>query len=279
MEPEVDAESSTGTPPVHVYVASLNTAAATELCIRSMRACTDLDFALTVGDAGSTDGSLAMLRRFEQLGWLELQVAEHGRRHSEWLNQWVGECPSPYAVFVDSDVVFRRHGWLEELVATARDTGSVFVSAGILHPSFPPTDAQGRKLRWMPRPTPWMMLVDVERARATEVGFGFRTGDDPDAGVRVMYDTGAAFFEAVERRGDPWAAMPAEWGRCFHHFGSLSWWSTKSDLKLRGKVKLRLKRLYVSSWLLRVRLAEHRRAVTTRLRRQAAVPGAARSAR
>jgi GT2 family glycosyltransferase len=59
---------------ITVHVASWNTASATELCLRTMRRHAGHPFALVVGDGGSTDGSLAMLRDFAQRGWLELEV-------------------------------------------------------------------------------------------------------------------------------------------------------------------------------------------------------------
>ena len=52
-------------------------------------------FELVVGDAGSTDGSLAMLRDFEARGWLRLEVAAGGRKHAEWLDLWLGRLPDP----------------------------------------------------------------------------------------------------------------------------------------------------------------------------------------
>jgi hypothetical protein len=241
---------------VHVYVASFNTASATELCIRSLRSTVGVPFRLTVGDGDSKDGSLEMLRRFAQRGWLELDVAAGGRRHAEWLDLWVAGCRERYAVFVDSDVVLRRRGWLEELLAAAQENDAAFVSAGMLHPVNPKVDKQGRPLRWMPRPTPWMLLVDVDRARAAGASFGFRARDDADSGLRIMYDTGAAFLEALRDRGERWVVMPEEWSPCFHHFGGLSWWGSRRELATHRKVKLRLKRMLVWSWLQGVRVRD-----------------------
>ena len=53
---------------VTAYIANLNTARVTELCIRSMREFSGDEFALVVGDCGSTDGSLRMLERFASHG-------------------------------------------------------------------------------------------------------------------------------------------------------------------------------------------------------------------
>ncbi|MGZ4735146.1 MAG: hypothetical protein ACXV8R_06035 [Acidimicrobiia bacterium] len=46
--------TATPSPEVVVHVASLNTAAATELCVRSMRHYAGHEFDLVVGDGGST---------------------------------------------------------------------------------------------------------------------------------------------------------------------------------------------------------------------------------
>ena len=80
---------------VTAYIANLNTARVTELCIRSMREFSGDDFALVVGDCGSTDGSLRMLERFASHGWLELQIAPNGRTHADWLDRWLQQVPDP----------------------------------------------------------------------------------------------------------------------------------------------------------------------------------------
>jgi hypothetical protein len=250
------ADSDRGETLVHVYVASFNTASATELCIRSLRQTVGVPFRLTVGDGDSGDGSLDMLRRFAQRGWLELDVAVGGRRHAEWLDRWVTDCREKYAVFVDSDVVLRKKGWLDALLDQAQKNDAAFVTAGMLHPVNPKVDKQGRPLRWMPRPTPWMLLVNVERARAANAKFGFRALDDAESGRRIMYDTGAAFLEAMNGREERWVVMPDEWSNSFHHFGGLSWWGSRPQLVWHRKVKLRLKRLLVWFWLQYVRLRD-----------------------
>jgi hypothetical protein len=240
---------------VHVYVASFNTASATELCIRTLRSTAGMPFALTVGDAGSEDGSLAMLERFAARGWLELQVATEGRRHAEWLTRWIAECEERYAVFVDSDVMLLRRGWLEQLCDAAQQNDAAFVTADVLHPVHPKVDKDGRQLVWKPRPTPWMLLVDAERARAANTSFGFVARDD-DTGKRVMYDTGATFLEAMSQRGENWVVMPDEWSRCFHHFGGLSWLKKRQGMSVRLRTKQQLKRALVWSLLQPVRVRD-----------------------
>jgi glycosyltransferase involved in cell wall biosynthesis len=81
-------------PDVRVHVPTINTAAVTELCIRTMRRRAGAPFELVVGDGGSTDGSLDVLRRFERDGWLTLEIAPGGRTHAAWLDKWFAECPT-----------------------------------------------------------------------------------------------------------------------------------------------------------------------------------------
>jgi hypothetical protein len=214
-----------------------------------------MPFALTVGDGDSQDGSRAMLERFAARGWLDLQVADGGRRHAEWLTRWIAECPERYAVFVDSDVMLRRRGWLRQLCEAAQQSDAAFVTAGLLHPVNPTHDKDGRPLVWRPRPTPWMLLVDVERARAAKTTFGFVARDDA-TGHRVMYDTGATFLEAMEQRGEHWVVMPDEWSRSFHHFGGLSWLKKRQGMSARLRAKQQLKRALVWSLLQPVRVRD-----------------------
>jgi hypothetical protein len=238
---------------VRAHVASWNTASATELCVRTMQATAGRPFELVVGDGGSQDGSVEMLEQLERAGRLELQRAVGGRRHAEWLNLWLAECPAPYAVFVDSDIVFRRKNWLRDMVDAARANDATLVAAEIVQTTQPTVDKHGTPIRWMPRPTPWMLLVDVEKARKLGVGFGFRSRNDDDgSGRRVMYDTGAALLEAVAEKEHGFVVMPPEWSRCYHHFGGLSWWATR-DLELHRKLKLQTKRSIVRLWLEKAR--------------------------
>ena len=106
-------------PDVRVHIASINTARVTELCIRTMHRYAGYPFTLVVGDGGSTDGSLEMLRRLERQGWLELEVAPNGRLRTEWLDHWFAECSERLAVFSDSDVEYLRPNWLREMVDAA----------------------------------------------------------------------------------------------------------------------------------------------------------------
>ena len=244
---------------VTVHVASLNTARVTELCIRSMRHYAGRSFELVVGDAGSTDGSLPMLRDFEARGWLGLEVAESGRKHAEWLDLWLARCTTRYAVFSDSDVEYRAPGWLSDLVETATTTSAAMVCARMQTPPeryvHPVTGAE-RKLA--PRPTPWLLMLDVEQVHGrVDAGFGYRDVDDPTAfGGKVAYDVGAAYFAALEAAGLTWAEMPPAWQPKFRHFGGLTW--LKSG-QANATVRVRSRQL-AKAGLVRAHLARARAA-------------------
>jgi glycosyltransferase involved in cell wall biosynthesis len=210
---------------VRIHVATYNTAAATELCVRTIHRYAGHPFELVVGDSGSTDASIPRLRRFARDGWLELEEAPGGRRHAEWLNHWNTACDAQYAVFVDSDMEFLRAGWLADLVAAAREHNAALVTSRIQTLEGERyVDAEGRRMYWAPRPTPWLMLVDLNQTRAAiETGFGFRYRDDPQRpGERIAFDTGAAYFDELQSAGLRWVAMPDEWSGCFHHFGAMT---------------------------------------------------------
>jgi Glycosyl transferase family 2 len=211
---------------VTVHVASLNTRRVTELCIRSMRHYAGRPFDLVVGDAGSTDGSVELLRDFQARGWLTLEVAAGGRKHAEWLDLWLARCPTRYAVFSDSDVEYRRPDWLVDLVDTATSLGAALVCARMQWPPetfVHPVTGAARKLA--PRPTPWLQMLDVEQVRGTvDASFRYRDVEDPDVfGGKIAYDVGAAYFAALEAAGLTWAEMPDAWQAKFRHFGGLTW--------------------------------------------------------
>ncbi len=246
---------------VTVHVASLNTARVTELCIRSMRHYAGRPFELVVGDAGSTDGSLRMLRDFEARGWLTLEVAEGGRKHAEWLDLWLARCVTRYAVFSDSDVEYLGAGWLADLVAKATATDAALVCARMQWPPdafVHPVTGAARKLA--PRPTPWLQMLDVDQVRGrVDASFRYRDVEDPEAfGGKIAYDVGAAYFAALEAAGLTWAEMPEAWQPKFRHFGGLTWLkSGQTDATLRvrsrqlakvGLVLAHLWRARISRW-------------------------------
>lgn len=212
---------------VRVHVATINTASAVELTIRSMRLHAGYPFELVVGDGGSTDGSLPRLRDLVRRGWLTLEVAPEGRTHAEWLDRWFASCSCRYAVFADSDVEFMGDGWLRDMVAAAVDNKAALVATRIQarggvayrHP------VTGAERVLAPRPEPWLMLLDVPRLRGVmRSGFGYRDEPAPGApGGKMAFDVGAAMFRDLSEAGLPWVEMPPEFGARYHHFGGLSW--------------------------------------------------------
>jgi len=244
---------------VTVHVASLNTARVTELCIRSMRHYAGRDFDLVVGDAGSTDGTLPMLRKFEARGLLELEVAAGGRKHAEWLDLWLDRCPTRYALFSDSDVEYLQPGWLSDLVEKAETTGAALVCARMQWP--PETfvhPVTGAARRLAPRPTPWLQMLDVDQVRGrVDASFKYRDVADADAfGGKVAYDVGAAYFAALEAAGLTWAEMPEAWQPKFRHFGGLTWLkSGQTQATLRVRARQLAKIGIVHAHLARARLA------------------------
>jgi hypothetical protein len=247
-----------GAADVVVHVASYNTAAATELCVRSMFHFADHPFRLRVGDAGSTDGSIPRLQTFAARGWLTLEVAPGGRRHAEWLDQWLATCDARYAVFCDSDVEFLGRGWLRDLVRTATEQGAALVCARMQWPPerfVHPTTGAARRLA--PRPTPWLLLVDVDQVRGrVDESFAYRDVVDPAAhGGKVAYDVGAAFFAALERCGLTWAEMPPAFQRTFRHFGGLTWLragAARASWGVRGKQAAKLALVHAHLWRARL---------------------------
>ncbi|MBM3675060.1 MAG: glycosyltransferase family 2 protein [Actinobacteria bacterium] len=211
---------------VTAYVANLNTARATELCIRSMRHFAGHPFELVVGDCGSTDGSLKLLERFADKGWLRLEVAPNGRRHPEWLSSWLAECPSRYALFSDSDVEYRSPGWLADMVATATATGAALVCGRMQQETecfvHPVTKAERRLAA---RPTAWLLMLDTAQVRGRVDGnFDYHEVENFDAfGGKVAYDTAAWYFHQLREAGLPWAEMPRSWQHSYRHFGGLTW--------------------------------------------------------
>lgn len=244
---------------VTVHVANFNTKRVTELCIRSMRHYAGRPFDLVVGDAGSTDGSQALLQGFADRGWLDLEVAPGGRKHAEWLDQWLASCPTRFCVFSDSDVEYLQPDWLTDLVTKASTTGAALVCARMQHP--PDTfehPLTGAKRRLAPRPTPWLLLLDVDQVRGrVDASFRYVDEEDPDAyGGKVAYDVGAAYFAALEAAGLGWAEMPPEWQPKFRHYGGLTWLphsQAGASIKVRARQLAKVGLVHAHLWRARLR--------------------------
>lgn len=209
---------------VRVHLASIDTAPVTELCIRSMREHAGHPFELTVGDGGSTDGSLEMLRSFERRGWLSVEV-ERQPNHYEWLDRWLGRCDEEFAIFVDSDVEFLRDGWLRDLVRTAALERAALV-CGELCPEYPflVEPVNGRTIRVAARPAPWLLLVRARPIAALGVSFAFREFEDESVPEGVLaYDVGGWLFRHARERGLRWVAMPADYHQKYRHYAGMSW--------------------------------------------------------
>jgi hypothetical protein len=223
-DPSVRARAADGR--VTAYIANLNTARVTELCIRSMREFAGMDFDLVVGDCGSTDGSLRMLERFQSMGWIELQVAPNGRTHADWLDRWLDECPTQYALFSDSDVEFSGRNWLVDMVDTARAEGAALVCGRMQRGAetfvHPVTRAERRIA---PRPTAWLQMIDTDQVRGrVDATFEYVEIEDFSAfGSKVAYDTGAWYFKQLCEAGLTWAEMPSSWQHNYRHYGGLTW--------------------------------------------------------
>ncbi len=250
-----------GEPSVTVHVATLNTAHVTELCIRSMRRYAGRPFELKVGDAGSTDGSVGLLRAWEALGWLTLEEAAGGRTHADWIDGWLATCTSRFAVFSDSDVEYRESGWLSDIVTMAETTGAALVCGRMLNPSgvyvHPVTGATRRLAN---RPSPWLLLLDLDQVRGVvDATFQSRDVKDPTSStVGTSFDVGATYFQALVDAGLTWKEMPPEWRSKFRHFGGLTWLKNgalakNSTVRARqmaklGIVEAQLRRARLGSW-------------------------------
>jgi len=222
-------------PAVTICVASYNTCAATELCVRSIRRLADHPYSLRVGDSGSTDGSIAMLEEFDSRGWLTFERSTEARTHAQWLDLWRHACHSKLILFVDSDVEFRRPSWLSRLMAIAHSDRPAIAYAEWLAPSCFTLD--GLLSPVVARPAPWLLMIDSEQTSELESSFAVsRAEAAPASGAPIIYDVGARFFYEAVDRGLHTLALPPSYRRHFHHYGGLSWLPTSGPY---GQKKLR----------------------------------------
>lgn len=242
---------------VTVCFANYNTAQVSELCLRSMHVYAGHPFQLLVGDCDSTDGSIAMFERYERSGRCTLEIARGGRRHGDWLDQWLATVTTKYVVFCDSDVEFLRHNWLHEMVRTAELHSAALVATRIqakdgvayTHPG------TGAVATLAARPEPWLMLFDAEQVRSLPASFLYEEQTVPHGG-KVAYDTAAAFFREIVSAGLVYVEMPSTFARSFRHYSGMTW--QRSGVPLRRQLKQIAKRTFVGIRWARSRIMHQR---------------------
>ena len=211
-------------------------------------------FELYVGDVGSHDGSIEMLRKLESQGRLTAEVSVGWRQHHEWIDRWLRNCDKRYAVFVDSDVVFLKPDWLRDLVSTATSAGAALVCAefqpelaGYVDPG------SKRVMRVAARPAAHVLLLDAKQTRAIEASFAPRFEDSADVPEGALnYDLAGLFFIALEEARLRWVEMPAGYRARYRHFGGMSWrprkvWGGWAAAKRTVKIHVALL-LYRTVW-------------------------------
>ncbi|HTT92306.1 MAG TPA: glycosyltransferase [Acidimicrobiales bacterium] len=222
------ADMTVERPDTTVYIASINTAWNTELCLRSLQVRDAGHHSrVVVGDCGSTDRTLPMLVRLARGGVVdEIELAPRGRTHATWIDHWLSTCPTDYMVLLDSDVEIRLDGWLADLHRARSESDAVFVTAMM--------EEERREITrpgvtMSKRPTVYCMLLDVANARA--VGRSFEEWYDGGIG----YDVAAWFFSGVVDAKIPYVVMPEDWLPAVKHYEAMSY-GKEHDL-LRNQVR------------------------------------------
>lgn len=219
--------------PLPIYVASCNTRDHTELCVRSLHRHADVPFELVVGDSDSRDGSREMLDQLASEGWLRVEHSAKLMWHAAWLDRWLAAAHGPYALFCDSDIQFLR-GCLGDMRRVAERTGAAVVSPG-LQTGGPYRDHR-ILTRSMPRPSPWLMLVDVPRLRSLNTSYAVVSEPAPEypEGQRT-FDVGSLLYQRALEAGMTHAGMGLLFRRSFRHYENASWGSVRPVGRIRRR--------------------------------------------
>lgn len=215
-------------PDTTVYIASINTAWNTELCLRSLHVRDGgRPYRVIVGDCGSTDATLPMLVKLLKRGLVEdIELAPHGRRHAGWIDHWLSTCGTDYMVLLDSDVEVRKDGWLADLHRARSLCEAAFVTAAMEEERSEPTKPGVTMAK---RPTVYCMLIDVAKVRA--LGRSFEEWYDGPMG----YDVAAWLFLGLAEAEIPYAVMPETWLPSVKHYEAMSY--GKNFVQRRAQVR------------------------------------------
>jgi len=183
-----------------------------------------------------------MLERFAEADLLQLERTCEPRLHPDWLDHWYRTCSARYLVFSDSDVYYRRRGWLADMIKTSRDSGAALVAGRIQPPWHQrPRFADGRQ-RKLPgaRPEPCLLLIDLRQVRGVvDTSFGWHEEPMPDRpGHQLTFDVAGAFMRSAEQAGLQCVEMPPYFQAKYRHWGGLTWKKASSveiGIRLRAR--------------------------------------------
>jgi hypothetical protein len=165
-----------------------------------------------------------MLRHFEGQGWLRAELRTDRWRHHEWIESRIATSDADYVVFCDSDIEFRKHNPIAELVATAQRTGAALVAAEFCGSGPGVEPFSGSPIVMAERPSAWLFLVAPAQVREMQTSFAFVfSPNGTEVAGGLAHDTGARWFEELRERGLPWGVMPGSFTTRFRHHAGLSW--------------------------------------------------------
>jgi glycosyltransferase involved in cell wall biosynthesis len=221
-------------PDVTILCATRNGGAAVRLTLSSLRRFTSGRYRLLIADNGSTDGTREYLSR---LDWIELfkrDPRRNGTSHGAALDWLAQKVTTRYFLTLDSDVVFLRRGWLDELHDALNKDGRTAVG-----------EFESGIDRYRPRLAPHVLLLNTDRFRALRCSFESCVLFSSRADVRrwqqrpatqnldyaemgkypsaVFYSTGALLFERMLETGARWSVTPVRTQRKYQHLRHMSW--------------------------------------------------------
>ncbi len=211
-----------------IYIASIDTAWNTELCLRSVDVRdSGHAYQVVVGDCGSTDRTLPMLVKMLNRGLVDdIELEPRGRAHAGWIDHWLSTCNTDYMVLLDSDVEIRQDGWLADLHRARSVHNAAFVTAAMEDERLEATKPGVIMAR---RPTVYCILIDVAKVRA--VGRSFEEWYDGPVG----YDVAAWVFLGLVEAKIPYAVMPESWLPSVKHYEAMSY--GKNLVQRRAEVR------------------------------------------
>jgi hypothetical protein len=217
---------------VEIFVASFNTRSWTELTLRFLAA-TQSCAKIRVGDSGSRDGSLEMLEELRSAGQIESFEQSEGRPHGGWLDHWIRTSTSEYVLFVDSDMIFWRRGWLDAMMAAAVADDATMVAAEMLPEQANAIEPENHKrVRLAQRPAPWLLLCHTARVRDLDASFLFDSEESASvAEGLIAYDVAARVHEAARAVAGGTIVMPRRFTWGYTHVGGRSWRQKSRDLR------------------------------------------------
>jgi len=216
------------TPPVTVFITSLNNRSALELALRTLMAHTAYpNYQILVADKASTDGSVEMVQGLIEQG-APIRLLAHkspAPLQHESYEMMAATVDTPLWVGMHEDMMFLADDWLVDLVYEMQTRPELLILGGeYVPPRSNFTEPVGKKVVDLMEPlSTWLFCARADLRNHSDTPFAFHKQWSEERGRPILYDQGGRLIEDLREAGLGVGYMPPSYRNKYQHVSNLSW--------------------------------------------------------